>query len=514
MTIYSKLIDYPISKGTEQEGETVRQGQGFVAGNARELSAGQRQSRRQTLSPTLFRSMEMLAMPSGDLHAFLRSAVEDNVMLAMDPDAFEGICSVSLDEAVCGVRERGSDGYGESFEAKGARTDGGPSFRRSGASAALPYDDGRLAGLFTQDRLSLPQYLLCQCTPADEEAFSEVTDCLDERGYFQGDVEVIAFQLGCAVDRVQAELDRIRSLEPKGVGAQDLRDCLMLQLSPADPSYGLLRELVQTRLEELPTLRPGSVACTYGVTREEGRRVLEVLRGLDPCPALSFAQAPPVHYAIPDIVVSWDGVGALHATLSLSGTAGLSIDEDYRRLCDSSALDEEARGYLERKGREAGELLRDVSFRHRVISRLAAYILVRQRRFFESNGAFVEVLSVRDAADDLGIHPSTVSRALAGKTMRTPFGLYPLSVFFKTGVTSVSGEDSEGGQPEAVATFQVKAMIRQCVGGEDPAHPLSDSALREALVAQGVRIERRTVAKYRESMGIPCSTQRRRLRAC
>ena len=98
--------------------------------------------------------------------------------------------------------------------------------------------------------------------------------------------------------------------------------------------------------------------------------------------------------------------------------------------------------------------------------------------------------------------------------MRTPFGLYPLSVFFKTGVTSVSGEDSEGGEPEAVATFQVKAMIGRCIDGEDPAHPLSDSALREALVAQGVQIERRTVAKYRESMGVPCSTQRRRLRAC
>ncbi len=452
-------------------------------------------------------------MPSGDLRSFLRAAVEDNVMLAMDPDAFEGVCSVSLDEAASGARERGSDGYGEGFEAKAVPADGA-SFRRSGAPAALPYDDGRLTGLFAQDRLTLPQYLLCQCTPDNEEAFLEVADCLDERGYFQGDVDAIAFQLGCAVDAVQAELDRIRGLEPKGVGAQDLRDCLMLQLSSVDSGYGLLRELVQTRLDELPTLRPGSVACTYGVTREEGRRVLKVLRGLDPCPALSFAQALPVHYAIPDIVVSRDDAGALRATLSLSGTAGLSIDEDYRRLCASPALDDEARGYLERKDREAGELLRDVSFRHRVISRLAAYILVRQRRFFESNGAFVEALSVRDAADELGIHPSTVSRALAGKTMRTPFGLYPLSVFFKTGVTSVSGEDSEGGEPEAVATFQVKAMIGRCIDGEDPAHPLSDSALREALVAQGVQIERRTVAKYRESMGVPCSTQRRRLRAC
>lgn len=468
-------------------------GQASAAGWRHELQAEQRQGHRQALSPALFRSMEMLAMPSCDLRSFLQSAVDDNVMLTLDSGAFDGAESVSFDD-----------------EQERNRLAGEAVSRERGSRQHGLYDDGRLSGAFLQRQLSLSQYLLCQCTPADEAVFLEVAECLDERGYFQGDAEAIAFSMECSQQAVEDELQLIRTLEPRGVGAENLRDCLLLQLDRDDANYELLCRLVRERLDDLPTLRGGSVACMYGVTREEGARLLKVLRSLDPWPGRPFARAESACYIVPDIVISRASDGGFAVALSLSETAGLSIDEDYRRLSLLPSLGGEVKGYLDERHRQAAALLRDVAFRHRVLSGLAAYVVVRQRRFFESQGALVDALSVRDAADELGVHPSTVSRAIAGKTMRTPFGIFPLSVFFRAGVTGCEPDDADA-PAEAVATYQVKTAIRRMVEGEDRCRPLSDNALRQALVAKGVKIERRTVAKYRESLGIPCSTDRRRM---
>lgn len=450
-------------------------------------------------------------MPLGELRGYLSRAVEENVMLNWDESSSEALCPVSLD-AFSGS----SEAHGPSVEpAEPERlwSDTGSWRLRGNAFSFVAFDDSRLQRGCRDEGLTLQQYLRCQCTPQNEDAFREVVDCLDEYGYFQGDVEAIAFGLGCSPQVVSEELERVRALEPRGVGATSVRECLQMQLDPRGRLYNVLYDIIDRRFEDIPHLKAGAIARMYSVSREDGRRILRMLRELDPHPGQPFASVGSVAYEVPDIVVRRGRDGRFLARFSLSDTAGLTMDSEYQRLAGSLAIDGDTRSYLAQKQSQASALLRDLSFRHRTIDALVGSIIVRQQHFFETGGASMETMSVREVADELGVHPSTVSRALAGKTMGTPFGTYPLSIFFKAGVTSCDGEGDSESEGEAVATFQVKTMLKRLIDDEDKSRPHSDSSLRKALADAGVKIERRTVAKYRDSLGIPCSSERRRLYA-
>jgi RNA polymerase sigma-54 factor len=355
------------------------------------------------------------------------------------------------------------------------------------------------------DSPDLYDHLLWQLhMTVSDELTTEIGDAiiqnLDEDGMLRVSLDDVANMGPYPMEEVERALAVIQSLDPAGVAARDLTECLRIQLrvlglenSPADV-------MVRDYMKQLQSHQYPEISRQMSLTSEEVAHHLEIIRGLDPRPGNRHSPEKSA-YILPDVFVVKEG-DEYKIVLNDDGLPKLRISPTYRRMLDDrKAGSEETRAYVKDKLRSALWLLKSVDQRQRTIYKVSESIVRHQRAFLDHGISHLRPLVLRDVASDIGMHESTVSRVVANKYMHTPRGVIELRFFFHSGITSSMGE--------AVSSVTIKQRIRKMIEEEDASRPLSDSRIAGILGKEGLPLARRTVAKYREELRIPPSNLRK-----
>jgi RNA polymerase sigma-54 factor len=289
----------------------------------------------------------------------------------------------------------------------------------------------------------------------------------------------------------------VQRLDPPGVGARNLKECLLLQLNPGLLFYEELQVLIENHLEDLENNRLPLISKKTGFSIET---IKEDLKTLKPKPGSDFSEssAPAV---TPDVFVEKDETGRYKVHLEDGDLPSLYISPYYRRLLQDASTSPETRDYIKRKVNAAQWLIEAIEQRRSTLTRVAQAIVDHQTKFLDDGPEHIEPLKMQQIADKVGVHVTTVSRAVDDKWIQTPRGIFPLKRFFVGGTTGADGEE--------VAWDRVRLKLQEIIDNEDKTKPLSDDALVEELAKAGVTVARRTVTKYRKAMNIPSSRQRR-----
>lgn len=364
------------------------------------------------------------------------------------------------------------------------------------------YEDDPIARVGVSGGLeeTLPQFLSRQLDRLrlDGDAARTVeflASCLDGDGYLRPPLNELARDSGIPLPLLERGLAVLRTLEPAGVGADSLSQCLALQLERAGvdgPALAIVREY----LEPLARCRYRFIADRLGVSVDEVRAALKTIRELDPRPGAVFDQPGQTPYVYPDVFVE-EVDGHFTARTRAGERPAFQINGYYKELLANSGQPE-VKDYLRKKVQAAQDVLNAIAQRRDTLLRCAQAIVDRQEDFFRRGEQALRPLRMADVADAVGVHESTVSRAVREKYLQCQRGVYPLGYFF-----------SRGGAGEDMGATAAKAALRRLIDGEDKAHPLSDQKLCEALAAEGCPISRRTVAKYRDELSIPGASGRR-----
>jgi RNA polymerase sigma-54 factor len=345
------------------------------------------------------------------------------------------------------------------------------------------------------------QLQLSSAFSAEERAAAAyIIGNLDDDGYFQSTPEDVAQQSGMPVELIAAALAKVQAFDPAGVAARDLRECLQLQLQLLGIDDPVVRKLVDDHLPGLQKRDFRGIARALGLTIEEVAAAGRVIARLEPRPGRAFGGEDPV-YITPDIFV-YKIADDFHILLNEDGLPKLRINNLYREvLARGSGAAKDTRDYVQEKVRSALWLIKSIHQRQRTIYKVMQSIIKYQRDFFERGINHLKPLNLRDVADDIEMHESTVSRVTTNKYVHTPQGIFELKYFFNSSISRFDGE--------AIASESVKERIRRIISAEDPRRPLSDQRIAEMLKAANIDIARRTVTKYREAIHILSSTQRR-----
>jgi RNA polymerase sigma-54 factor len=345
------------------------------------------------------------------------------------------------------------------------------------------------------------QVSLSRWTDREREIAAHIIGNLREDGYLASPLDEIAAAAGCTPGEAEHVLKLVQQLDPLGVAARDLAECLRVQLSAFEEPDPLALKIVNEHLQDLERERPAQTAHKLGVTLERLEDALRVIRHLDPKPGLRYNN-PVNPTVIPDVEVEKDG-DSYRVVLNEDGLPHLRISPRYRTIAEEGSPEagEEAMTYLKEKVRSALWFLKSIEERQRTIYKVAREIVDFQRDFLDKGPAHMRPLILRDVAERVGVHESTVSRVVSNKYMLTPRGVLPMKYFFATGIGTVDGVD--------VSSMKVKERIKGLVDGEDPRRPLSDQRIADLLKREGILLARRTVAKYREELNIPSSSRRK-----
>ncbi|MBM3781051.1 MAG: RNA polymerase factor sigma-54 [Acidobacteria bacterium] len=326
---------------------------------------------------------------------------------------------------------------------------------------------------------------------------------LNDDGYLVASVEELAAMGPWPTADVEAVLRFVQGFDPVGIAARDLEECLRLQLRQLKLESTPVEEIVAMHLRLLQNHQVPEIARRMGTTVDALKPHIEIIQRLDPKPGSRF-NPQPSHYVIPDVYIT-KVEHEFVVVLNDEGLPHLRISPTYRRLLDKSSgeTNDETRAYVKDKFRSALWLLKSVDQRQRTIHKVATSIARFQRDFLEHGVEHLRPLVLRDVASDIGMHESTVSRVVTNKYIHTPRGVFEMKYFFHSGISSTDGD--------AVSSVSIKNRIRKIIEGEDRRRPLSDAQIVSLLQAQGLMLARRTVAKYREELRIPTSTQRKGL---
>jgi len=455
------------------------------------LSLVQSLGQHQLLLPRMLQSIEVLQLAGGELETWLRQAAEQNEALVLEEPA------VLQDPGGEAGREAGP------AEAEDAEFHGRPRGTREDAER---YD----AMLRNQPDREPPlaQRLSEQLAMLDLEEGTLgwvrlLVDCIDPSGFLSvDDATLLALAHDGGLRGGAPELARawevLRGLEPRGIGARNAVEALILQLDPGDPDYEDLCTLLQDFLEEIAKNKLPSVARAMGLELTELGALIDRLRELDPRPAARLAEeaAPPLR---PDVLVERTEDGFTVGVES-SAVPSVTIDPELEALARDRRQDRELRGYVRKKLDKARWIVDAVQQRGETLSRIAEAVFRHQHAFLEHGPGHLLPLRMNALAEELGVHVSTVSRAVAGKYAQTPWGILPLRHFFQ----AAAGADDDSARDD------VRTAVREVFDAEDPTRPLSDDEVVGEMERRGWKLARRTVAKYRRELGIPSSYRRRK----
>ncbi|MEJ2253094.1 MAG: RNA polymerase factor sigma-54 [Nitrospirota bacterium] len=340
--------------------------------------------------------------------------------------------------------------------------------------------------------------------PEDVRAAAEVViGNIDENGYLVASAEDVGRFAECPPETAEKAVRLVQTFDPPGVGARDLKECLLLQLRPLELEGTLVENLIRKNLPDIEKRRYQRLATEYGCSLEEIRGALKVIEGLEPKPGRGFSSGQPV-YIKPDVFVVPDGED-FRIILNDDSIPNIRINSYYRKLLvQKNTLSREEKEYLNERLRSAVWLLKSLDQRNKTIYRVTESILKFQRDFFDKGVSQMKPLNLRDVAQDLDMHESTISRATSNKYLSCTHGLFGFRYFFSSGVRSDNGAGS-------VSSTSVKDMIRKIIGEEDPRKPLSDQKVSDMLKELNISVARRTVAKYRDELNIAAQNMRKKM---
>ncbi len=468
------------------------------------VELGQRPELRHkvTLSPQVYQGLNILAMPVAELQQLIEAEMLDNPVLEVDEVD---------DEPAEGDAEDLPEEHEPSAEEEQAWEDWLDMYEELDSMEMSAPRDPNVESVNTEEFVGSVQtfddYLLDQIGMLDisEEvarAARAIVGTLDDDGFFAGDCREVAAVSGVRLEVAEEALRIVQQLDPLGVGARDLTEALMIQAEQLGVDELLLERLVREHLDDVAANHFRKVGKALKVTESEVRRLVEILKMLNPRPAGAFSPGPSPGYIVPDVTLRRFG-GEWLILSNNESIPALRVSPGYRKMLRAgSDADDETKRYLKDKIRSAESFIRNVDRRKDTVTRITEIILEVQSEFFEDGKGSLRPLRLEDVAVELGVHLSTVSRGVTGKYMATPYGLFELKHFFSGGYRTRQGID--------VAATSVKERLKEIVREEDPERPLSDQRIAEVLGAEGVTVARRTVAKYREELGIEPSWARRR----
>ena len=326
---------------------------------------------------------------------------------------------------------------------------------------------------------------------------------IDENGYLKTPVEEIAASVGESTEAVEKVLAVIQGFDPAGVGARDLIECLLIQIRQLDLGGSLVETIIKAHLPDLEKNRCQQIAKACNCSVEAVVKAAKVIEHLEPKPGRPFSSSENA-YITPDLYVV-KTEGRYIVTLNEDGLPKLRISPFYRSLLRAKeGIPEKTKSYLEEKFRSALWLVRSIEQRNRTILRVGESIVKFQQEFMEKGISYLKPMVLRQVADDIEMHESTVSRVTTNKYIYTPQGIYELKFFFNGSLPRV------GTQMEGLSSIAVREMIRKMIAEEDPTHPLKDQEIVERLAKEDIKIARRTVSKYRSWLKIPAASRRKR----
>ncbi len=324
---------------------------------------------------------------------------------------------------------------------------------------------------------------------------------LDRDGYLKATIEEIAEDVGVDLERVEKVLKRVQEFDPVGVAARDLRECLLIQINHLGIEDPLVKELVSRHLHQVELHNYQQIAKATGRSAEDVVKAIDVIKSLEPRPGRAYSSEE-VQYIVPDIYVYKVGDEYVVA-LNEEDLPNLRINSYYKDAAKNGNVSKKAKEFIQEKMKSAQWLIKSIHQRKKTIYKVTQSIVKFQREFLEKGITHLKPMVLKDVAEDVGMHESTISRVTSNKYVHTPQGIFELKFFFSTGLPRKDGSKD-------VAAQSVKERIRRLIESEDPTKPFSDKQIVEILAKDNIKIARRTVAKYRDLMGILPSSRRKR----
>ncbi len=474
-----------------------------------DTSQQMRTDMRLRMAPRMIQSMEILQLPLMALQERIDQELSENPILVdlretppSETESEDAEAPASKEDADSEPSEYDpdvADDWGETF---------GETHRMSRAALSEEADRKHDA---MQNMASRPRSLhddladqlsFLDADPAVRALADYIIYNLDDNGYLNLDLYEVVRDFGGDVTLAQAEkaLALVQKLDPPGVGARNLRECLLQQLTPDVPCQDILHVLISNHLDDLQQNRLPTIEKKTGIPIDQIKEAMEHLRRLNPRPGSRYTPES-TQYVLPDLVVEPNEHGGYDVRLVDDHTPQLSISQYYQKQLKNKATDPAAREFIQKRIQSARWLIESIEQRRNTLLKVAKAIIEHQKDFLDKGPEFIEPLKMQQIADRVHVHVTTVSRAVDDKWVQTPRGIFALKRFFGGGTTTADGEE--------VAWDTIKQKLLEIIGKEDKQNPLSDEEIVEELGKHGLPVARRTVTKYRRTLRIPSSRQRK-----
>jgi RNA polymerase sigma-54 factor len=470
------------------------------------------------INPRLYQAMDLLYMPLLDLQQHLKQELLNNPFLDLveeEEEEEEQAEAESVEQTE--AKDRGDEIDWEEILLDGFDTAGG---RREEHEEKEYYEPVTVATRDLSDHLR-DQVSLLELTPRELLLADEFVGNIGDDGYLASNVEQVVTSINdmirtvaeaagrdtedlpfYTVQEAERMLESIQGLDPPGIAARTLQECLLLQLREAGLQQSLPYRLVHDCFDELIAHRWSEISKRFGISASDVQGAADEIAKLDPKPGLRFSSAHE-NYIIPDLIVDKiDGV--YHVFLNDANLPRLKLSKAYQEIArDKKKFEGENKEFISNKLNSANWMIQAIEQRRQTMLKVMNYIVDRQREFFDKGVQFLRPLTLREVAEVINMHESTVSRVTNEKFVQTPRGVLPLKFFFSSGLATTDGDD--------VSARGIKAQLEKLVQDEDSKHPLTDQAIVNILREGGVQIARRTVAKYRDQLGVLSARMRKRV---
>ena len=471
------------------------------------------QSQKLAMTQQMRQAIKILQLSTYDLIEYLEDQIMSNPLLDMPDNAEkQSIEVVKLDDAAANNTATETLPRSQNIDWKEYYS---ASDYSNHDHFYYSSDDADISAIerIPYENATLTDYLMLQLNTCeiDEDKYvigTMIIEAIDDAGYLASAVEEIADEGGVDAIDVRETLEMIQQFDPPGVGAANLKECLLIQINQisqteqSDIDLELPRRIIEYHLKDMADNKIANITRSQRVSTREAQRACDFIKTLEPKPGRNFASEEQIKYIIPDIIIEKVNDG-FTINISPKAVPKLKINKRYKKyLSYKTEKDAEIIKYLNDKLNAATWLIKSVEQRRNTIYKLVESILHNQKEFFEMGKAHLKTLTLKQVADEIGVHISTVSRAASGKYLQCAFGVFELKYFFDSGVSNKSGR--------IASSKSVKEMIHRIIKSEDVKKPQSDQRITEILAERGIQISRRTVAKYRAMLGVQSSPKRKR----
>lgn len=461
-----------------------------------------KQSQNLVMTPELIQAIQILQFNTQELESYVQEQLLTNPMLENDSPIEIAKGEEVKAEAPLPENKQNETSEKEWQESINERYDdiSYKQWENKGENSEYTFEQ------YTCAEVTLSEHLLFQLQFADIKKSCRIlgkyiVESLDDNGYMTLKVEEIEKVFGVKKEDVLKVIEVIQTFEPLGVGARDLKECLIIQLKNKNLLSKEVEIIINEYLEDIAANRLNVISKELGISSKEVQDIGDLIRSLEPKPGREFACQTSTRYVVPDVIVE-KVEGEYIVTINETSTPRLTLSSYYQKLMTNSGEDENLSKFLSGRYNSAIWLIKSIEQRKQTIYNVVKSLVKYQRDFFEQGNKHLKTMTLKQIAEDVGIHESTVSRSINGKYMQTPRGVFEIKYFFSSGVADDKGE--------GISSSSIKEFIKDIVTSENHSAPYSDQDMVAMLAKKGIELSRRTVAKYRDELKIPSSSKRKR----